>query len=146
MIRDRGEFALSFQQLISPMLDDRTARNANLNPLAGEFAWTREDNAFGWSALLGPTLGKPDVSLYAAAARAKDLKGLPPTFLSIAVLDLLMEEELEYARRLVRAGVPVELHLYPGTYHGFVPTFPKAGVSIVAEGDSREALRRAFHG
>jgi acetyl esterase/lipase len=112
--------------------------DANLNPLAGEFAWTREDNAFGWSALLGPSLGKPDVSPYAAAARAEDLKGLPPTFLSLAVLDLLMEEELEYARHLVRADVPVELHLYPGTYHGSVPTFPKAGVSIVAERDSRD--------
>ena len=146
MVRDRGELSLAFQQLISPMLDDRTAVNPDLNPLAGEFSWTREDNAFGWSALLGSSLGIPDVSPYAAAARAEDLKGLPPTFLSIAVLDLLMEEELEYARRLVRAGVPLELHVYPGTYHGFVPTCPKARVSIVAERDSREALRDAFHG
>jgi len=146
MVRDRGEFSLAFQQLISPMLDDRTAMNADLNPLAGEFAWTRQDNAFGWSALLGPSLGKPDVSAYAAAARAEDLKGLPPTFLSIAVLDLLLEEELEYAQRLVRAGIPLELHVYPGTYHGFVPAFPKANVSIVAERDSREALRRALNG
>ncbi len=146
MVRDRGEFSLAFQQLISPMLDDRTALNANLNSLAGEFAWTREDNAFGWAALLGPSLGKPEVSPYASAARAEDLKGLPPTFLSIATLDLLMEEELEYARRLVRAGVSLELHIYPRTYHGFVPAFPTAGVSIVAERDSREALRRAFHG
>jgi acetyl esterase/lipase len=145
MIRDRGEFVLACQQLISPMLDDRTAMNADLNPLAGEFAWTREDNAFGWAALLGTSLGKPGVSAYAAAARAEDLSGLPPTFLSIAVLDLLMEEELEYARRLVCAGVPLELHVYPGTYHGFVPAFPRAGVSITAERDSREALRRALH-
>jgi acetyl esterase/lipase len=126
MVRDRLEFTLAFQQLISPMLDNRTAMNADVNPLAGEFAWTRQDNAFGWSALLGPSLGKPDVSPYAAAARAEELKGLPPTFLSIAVLDLL--------------------HVYPGTYHGFVPAFPKANVSIVAERDSREALRRALHG
>jgi acetyl esterase/lipase len=145
MVRDRGEFSLAFQQLISPMLDDRTAFNADLNPLAGEFAWTRQDNAFGWASLLGSSVGEPDVSPYAAAARADNLKGLPPTFISIAVLDLLMEEELEYARRLVRAGVPLELHVYPGTYHGFVPSFPETAVSIVAERDSREALRRTFH-
>jgi triacylglycerol lipase len=128
------------------MLDDRTAMNADVNPLAGGFGWTRQDNAFGWSALLGPSLGKPDVSPYAAAARAEELKELPPTFLSIAVLDLLVEEELEYAWRLVRAGIPLELRVYPGTYHNFVPAFPKANVSIVAEPDSREALRRALHG
>jgi acetyl esterase/lipase len=146
MVRDRGEFSLAFQQLISPMLDDRTAMNADLNPLACEFAWTRQDNAFVWSALLGPSLGKPDVFPYTAAARAEDLKGLRPTFLFIAVLDLLVEEELEYAQRLVRAGIPLELHVYPGTYLGFVPAFPKANVSTVVERDSREALRRALNG
>jgi acetyl esterase/lipase len=146
MVRDRAEFSLAFQHLISPMLDDRTAVSATVNPLAGEFAWTREDNAFGWSALLGSSLGKPDVSPYAAAARATDLSELPPAFLSIAALDLLMEEELEYARRLVRAGVPVELHVYPGSYHGFVPMCTNTRVSIAAERDSGEALRRAFHG
>ncbi len=140
----RAEFSLLFQHLISPMLDDRTAINPDTNPLAGEFAWTREDNAFGWSALLGASLGTPDVSPYASAARAGDLSGLPSTFLSVAALDLLMEEEMEYARRLARAGVPVEMHVYPGAYHGFVPTCPKARVSIAAERDSREALRRAF--
>ncbi len=146
MARDRAECSLIFQHLISPMLDDRTALNSGTNPLAGEFAWKREDNAFGWSALLGASLGTPDVSPYASASRAGDLSRLPSTFLSIAALDLLMEEELEYARRLARAGVPIELHVYPGAYHGFVPTCPKARVSVAAERDSREALRRAFYG
>ena len=146
LVRDRAEFRLAFQQLISPMLDDRTAVHGNANPWTGEFAWTQKDNAFGWSALLGSALGGPDVSPYAAAARAEDLSGLPPTFLCVAVLDLLMEEQLDYARRLARAGVPVELHVYPATYHGFAPTCPKARVSLAAARDSTEALRRAFHG
>ena len=146
LARDRAEYPLLFQHLVSPMLDDRTAVNPGTNPLAGEFAWTREDNAFGWSALLDSSLGTPDVSPYAAAARAGDLDGLPSTFLSVAALDLLMEEELEYARRLARSGVSVELHVYPGAYHGFVPTCSEARVSIAAERDSREALRRAFYG
>jgi acetyl esterase/lipase len=62
------------------------------------------------------------------------------------VLDLPMDNQLEYARRLVRAGVPVELHIYPGSHHGFVPTCPKANISITADRDNREALRRGFHG
>ena len=145
LVRDRAEFRLAFQHLVSPMLDDRTAVNFNASPWTGQVAWTQQDNAFGWSALLGSALGAPDVSPYAAAAHAENLNGLPPTFLSIAALDLLMEEQLDYARRLACAGVPLELHLYPATFHGFVATCPKARVSITAARDSYEALHRAFH-
>ena len=146
MVRDRGDFQLLFQHLVSPMLDDRTAVTPRRNPWTGEFAWTKEDNAFGWSALLGTAVGGKDVSPYAAAARAGDLSGLPPTFLSVAAMDLLMEEELDFAQRLACAGVPLELHVYPGTYHGFVPTSPKARVSVAAARDSLDAINRAFHG
>jgi acetyl esterase/lipase len=146
LVRDRGEFSLAFQSLTSPMLDDRTKLKANSNSYAGEFAWTRVDDAFGWSSLLGPSVGGEAVSPYAAAARADDLKGLPATFISVAVLDLLMEEQVEYATRLIRAGVPTELHVYPGTYHGSAPLVPRARVSLAADRDWREALRRAFHG
>ncbi len=145
LVRDRGEFRLLFQHLVSPMLDDRTAAQRQSNP-AGGVAWTQNDNAFGWSALLGSALGKPDVSPYAAAARAEDVSGLPPTFLAIAALDILGKEQLVYAQRLAQAGVPLEVHVYPGTYHGFVPTCPKARVSIAAARDSFDALHRAFHG
>ena len=146
LVRDRAEFRFCFQLLVSPMLDDRTAVNTNPNSWTGEFAWTWQDNAFGWSALLGSALGAPDVSPYAAAARAQDLRGLPPTFLSIAALDLLIEEEMDYARRLAHSGVPLEVHVYPGTFHGFVPTCPEAPVSLAAARDSFEALQRALRG
>ena len=146
LVRNRAELSLCFQHLVSPMLDDRTAVEMKTSPFAGEFAWTREDNAFGWSSLLGNDVGKADTSPYAAAARAEDLSHLPPAFISVAALDLLMDEELEYARRLVNSGVPVELHLYPGTYHGFSSACPRARISVAAERDSQEALKRAFHG
>ncbi len=146
LVRDRAELSLCFQHLISPMLDDRTAIETNTSPFAGEFAWTRENNAFGWSALLGPDVGKAGTSPYAAAARASDLSSLPHAFISVAALDLLMEEEVEYATRLVKAGIPVELHLYPGSYHGFSSACPRAEVSIAAERDSQSALKRALHG
>jgi hypothetical protein len=67
-------------------------------------------------------------------------------FTSSRPLSLPMEEQVEYATRLIRAGVPTELHVYPGAYHGFAPLVPKARVSVAADRDSREALRRAFHG
>jgi hypothetical protein len=59
------------------------------------------------------------VSLYATAARAADVSGLPPTYVSVGGLDLFLEENMIYADRLSRAGVPVELHMYPRAYHGF---------------------------
>ena len=116
LARDRGEVPLAFQALSCPMLDDR--QPGEDHPFAGEFIWTRDRNRFGWSALLGCEPGSPGVSPYAAPARAEDLSGLPPTFLWVGALDLLLEEDMEYARRLTRAGVPVELHVIPGVYHG----------------------------
>ena len=87
--------------------------------------------------------GAEGVSPYAAAARAEDLTGLPPTYIATGALDLFLEEDLDYARRLSRAGVPVELHVYPGAYHGF-QWDRSADVTRQAETDSRSALAKAL--
>jgi acetyl esterase/lipase len=144
LARDRGEVPLAFQLLIFPMLDDRTVTMADPHPYTGEFIWTADDNRFGWRALLGQEPGGPDISPYAAAARAEHLEGLPPTFIGVGSLDLFLEEDLEYARRLMRAGVPTELHVYPGAYHGF-PLAANARVSQDLVRDELAALKRAFH-
>lgn len=143
LARDRGEAAIVHQHLIYPMLDDRTNRT-NANPNAGEFVWTPESNDFGWSSLLGFPAGGDGVSPYAAAARAEDLTGLPSTFISVGALDLFAEEDIEFARRLMRAGVPTELHIYPGAYHGF-EIVGDAAVTRKAHHNSVSALRRALH-
>ena len=141
LARDRGEFPLAFQHLIYPMIDDRTSFRPDPHPYAGEFVWTNESNRYGWNALLSGAAGGSDVSAYAAAARAQDLKRLPPTFVAVGALDLFLEENLEYVRRLTRAGVPVELHVYPGAFHGFQRA-EEAAVAVAAERDSRNALWR----
>ena len=143
LARDRGQFALAFQHLIYPMLDDRTGREGAPHPFAGDFVWTAHNNRFGWSALLGDQAAGEAVSPYAAPARALDLSRLPATYLSTAALDLLAEENLDYARRLMRAGAPVELQVYPGAFHAF-DYDPRAAVSARARRDSRAALRRAM--
>ena len=101
------------------MLDDRTCAHPDPHPYVGEFVWTPEKNHFGWKSLLGVEPGSDDVHETAAPARAKDLSGLPPAYISIGALDLFLEESLEYVRRLTRAGVPTELHVIPGAYHGY---------------------------
>src|SRR6266568_1756294 len=143
LARDRGEFAVAFQMLLVPMLDDRTVTSGDPHPLTGEFVWTPVSNKFGWTALLGREPGGDAVSPYAAPARAESLAGLPPTFIGTGALDLFLEENMEYARRLIRAGVPTELHVYPGAYHGFSRA-TAARVTKAFERDQRQALRRAL--
>lgn len=145
LARDRGEYRLAFQHLIYPMLDDRTCVAPEPNPVAGEFIWTPHNNRFGWTALLGHEPGHPDVSPYAAPARATDLAGLPPAFIACPTLDLFIDEDIDYATRLARAGVPVELRVYPGGFHGFDIFGGDAPISVRARQDSREALRRALN-
>ncbi|WP_254514701.1 alpha/beta hydrolase [Novosphingobium sp. G106] len=141
LARDRGEVPVTFQCLTYPMIDDRPA--CEPHPHTGEFVWTSRSNRFGWSCYLGQEPGGEGVSPYAAPARAVDLSGLPPALIIAASLDLFLEENLEYARRLLRAGVPVEVIVYPGAYHGF----PMAGATALNrryERDIREALVNAL--
>ncbi len=146
LARDRGAYKLAFQHLIYPMIDDRTCVTATPNPVAGEFIWTPHNNHFGWSSLLGAEPGGPDVSPYAAAARANDLAGLPPTFIACPTLDLFIDEDVTYAHRLMRAGVPVELHVYPGGFHGFDIFGADAPIAVRARTDARSFLERALRG
>ncbi len=142
--RDRAGPKYAFQHLIYPMIDDRTAVRTDLHPHVGEFIWTQANNHFGWRSLLGREPGGADVSPYAAASRAADVAGLPPTYISVGGLDLFLEENMVYADRLSRAGVPVEFHMYPRACHGFYRA-PNARVTRQAEHDTREALRRFLH-
>lgn len=143
LVRDRGEYSFCHQQLIFPMIDDRTAIRADLSPMFGEFVWNNHSNHFGWASLLGEPPGGPDISPYAAAARAEDLSGLPPVFMSTGALDLFTEENLDYARRLMAAGVPVELHVYPGAPHGFMQV-SAAAVTRAYMRDAMAALGRGI--
>ena len=115
MARDRGGPAIAQQILIYPMLDDRTTTPDPA--LVPSLTWTYDDNVTGWGALLGG--GPQHVSPYAAPARAQDLTNLPPTFIDVGDLDIFRDEDIAYAQRLIEAGVPTELHLYPGCPHAF---------------------------
>jgi acetyl esterase/lipase len=144
LTRDRGEYRVCLQLLDSPMLDDRTGSTAEPHPYCGEFIWTPASNRFGWRALLGVESGGPDVPAGAVPARVKDLNSLPPAFILVGALDLFMEEDMEYARRLSRAGVPTELHVIPGAFHGFAVTGGSAPQVQACTRLRRDALARAL--
>lgn len=123
LARNRGGPAIAAQLLIYPMLDDRTCDGGTAG--AGLLTWSYDDNATGWGALLGD--GAADG--YAAPARADDLAGLPPTYLDVGGLDIFAAEDVAFAHRMIAAGVPVELHVYPGCPHAFDLLVPDAEVS-----------------
>jgi acetyl esterase/lipase len=127
LVRDRGEFSLKAQLLIYPMLDPRTGtKDAPIdNPFTGEFVWTRAANRFSWNALRGSSEIPAERLGHFAPALAKDVAGLPATFIAVGSLDLFLEEDIAFALRLARVGIPVEAHIYPGGVHGF-DAFPGA--------------------
>jgi acetyl esterase/lipase len=145
MVRDRGEVEVAFQLLVYPMIDDRNVTPAS-HAITDPRVWNRESNRLGWKAYLGRDGGGADVSPYAAASRATDLKNLPPAYIPVGALDLFVDENIEYAQRLVQAGVPTELHVYPGAFHGFDLFAPSAAVSKQFKTDRDGALKRALHG
>lgn len=142
LARDRGEYRLAFQHLLYPMIDDRTGV-LDGDPLTGEFIWNRGSNRFGWQAMLGEAPGGDGVSSYAAAARAADVAGLPPTYIATGSLDLFRDENIAYAQRLLAASVPTELHIWPGAIHGFDGA-PDAAITREANQSRIAALRRVL--
>lgn len=144
LARDRGEVGVAFQAPIYPMIDDRNATPSG-QANASSRIWSRRYNENGWRAYVGENAGGEDVSPYAAATRAGDLSGLPPAYIAVGTLDVFLDEDIEYARRLVEAGVLTELHVYPGLFHGSDIFVPTAASSVRFVADRNAALRRALH-
>jgi acetyl esterase/lipase len=143
LVRDRGGPPLAFQLLLEPMLDDRSLTSSSTQ-YDGSTVWDRNDNAQGWSSLLGDRVGGDSVSPYAAPARATDLSGLPPTLIDVGEVETFRDECIEYARRLFAAGVPTELHVYRGAFHGFDLIAADSAVGQTAWNLRWAALSRAL--
>jgi len=136
--RDQQGPVIRFQLLSQPELDDRqetwSARNFTDTPFM-----TRDKVAASWRHYLGSAPASP----YAAPARADDLAGLPPAYIATAEFDPNRDEAMSYALRLLEASVPVELHQWPGTFHGSQAIL-SAEVSRRQIAELGAALRRAL--
>ena len=143
LARDQDGPKIAFQALAYPMLDDR-----NDTPSACEFdgiaSWSHQHNNSAWLALLGERAGSANVEPYAAPARATDLSRLPPTLIQVGELDVLRDENIAYATRLMQAGVPTELHVYPGAYHAWDAAAPAAPQSMRARDERTRSLLQAL--
>lgn len=142
-VTDRKELRVEHQLLIYPMLDDTNSTRSSQAVTDPEL-WNLANNRLAWEAYLGDAYGTDRVSPYAAPARREHLSGLPPATILTGELDLFVDEDIVYAQRLMHAGVPTELHVYPGAHHGFDRHVPTAAVSRRLIGDRDAALARAF--
>lgn len=136
--RDQQGPPIRYQLLNQPELDDRqetwSARNFTDTPFM-----TRDKVAASWRHYLGSATASP----YAAPARAGDLSGLPAAYITCAEFDPNRDEAIDYAQRLLRAGVPVELHQWAGTFHGSQAVL-SAEVSQRQLTELADSLRRAL--
>ncbi|MFD4240340.1 alpha/beta hydrolase [Streptomyces sp. NPDC058525] len=138
--RDEQGPPIRFQLLNEAILDDRqqtwSARNFTDTP------WNnRAVRAAAWGHYLGSRPATP----YAAPARAEDLSGLPPAYVATAEFDPNRDEDVDYALRLLQAGVSVELHQWPGTFHGSL-AIQSAEVSQRHVAELGAVLHRALAG
>src|SRR3954471_18842759 len=134
LARDRGGPAICFQYLGIPELDD-TLETPSMQRFADTPMWSRPQAVQSWQWYLGDAYGTDDVSPYAAPFRATNLAGLPPAYVSTMEFDPLRDEGIIYALRMLAAGVSVELHSFPGTFHG-------SGMVTAAAVTRREGIER----
>ncbi|TCK22003.1 alpha/beta hydrolase [Pseudonocardia endophytica] len=139
LARDRGGPALRMQYLNIPELDDRLDTHS-MRLYTDTPIWNRPNAELSWRYYLG---GEP-ATPYAAPARATDLRGLPAAYVDVCEFDPLRDEGIAYAQRLTQAGVSVELHMYPGTFHGS-SLVTDAAVSRRMAADGVTAIRRLLH-
>ena len=145
LARDRGEVNVCFQLPIYPMIDN-TNTTPSSRAITEPRVWNRQSNLLAWQAYVGDGWDGEAVSPYAAATRAADLSGLPPAYIPVGELDLFLDEDIAYAQRLLQAGVPTELHVYRGCYHGSDVFVPNADASRRFTTGCEQALIRALHG
>jgi acetyl esterase/lipase len=143
LARERDEVQPSFQLLAYPMLDDRTAAREGIDDRHVRL-WNNAANHFGWRSYLGGDPGGKGVSSLAAPARAENLSGLPSAWIGVGSCDLFLAEDVAYAHALRGAGVPCDLLVEPGAFHGFDIVAPSAAVSRRFRAAQVAALAAAF--
>ena len=143
LARDRKGPNILFQIPIYPMIDDRNATWSTREMLDLR-AWNGEASISCWNAYLSGLNRNEDVPAYAAPARATDYSGLPPTYIYVGQLEPFVEEAMQYASDLNRAGIPVELHIYPSCIHGFDVVAPDSPIGRRAVNELMHVIRDGF--
>ena len=141
--RDHLPAPLALLHMVYPMLDpDTGGPDGRQNATAGETVWTARHNRYGWGAYLSEARGADRAAAHVPVDVA-ELSGFPPVWIGTGAIDLFFDENLAMARRLVAAGVPVDLNVYAGAPHAF-DAVPDAAVTRRFRRDYEEAMERAI--
>ena len=141
MNRDRKGPRPAFQMLLYPMLDNLHATDSGR--LENHAIWTREASLNAWEMYLDGTPGK-NASPYAAASRATDVSGMPPTCVTVGAEDLFRDECIAYAQLLMAQGVATELSVFPGMCHAGEAMLPDVEVSRDMRASIAATMRRGL--
>lgn len=137
------QLSLRLQLLVYPMLDDRTCLRTDIAERDFRL-WNNKANRYGWRSYTGQEPGSAGLSAPAVPARCQDLAGLAPAWIGVGTCDLFHDEDVEYAERLRAAGVPCDLHVVEGAFHGFDAIAAKAPVVREFNRAKVEALAAAL--
>ncbi len=126
------------------MLDDRN-ETPSLHQILDIGIWDRQENELAWRAVLGDRVGAPDLSPYCAPARTTDLHGLTRAFIAVGQFDVFRDEDIDFALRLIAAGVPVDLHVSGTAHHSFDLMAPATRLAREFTETWHAFLRRELH-
>ncbi|MFG3331302.1 alpha/beta hydrolase fold domain-containing protein [Streptomyces tendae] len=144
MLRDRGDQRPRLLSLNYPMLDDRN-QTPSSHQILDLGVYDRQQNEQAWAAVLGDRADTDNVHPYSAPGRATDLTGLPDTFIAAAQFDVFRDENIDFAQRLIAAGVPVDLHLYAHAFHAWDVFAPASALTKTFNHTWHDFLRRHLH-
>ena len=144
LARDRGDVSIAFQMLFYPMLDDR---HTGLEPDNLAPSWSKRTPQHAWRLYLAGKDGLPGISPYAAPARAKDVRNLPPAGAFNGNLDMFYNETIDYLARLQEVNIPVHFKTFDGGYHGFDVLHPETSLAkeVASYLDNLYAYARACY-
>ena len=140
--RDESGPEILFQLLTYPMLDHRNETPSSYGVVDEFRVWNRQANLISWNAYVGAL---DEVPTYASPSLESNLTNLPPAFISVGSLDNFVDECIDYAQRLMQAGVPTDLRVYSGAFHGSVGMVAHSPISVEWAKAENDALHRAFY-
>ena len=140
--RDESGPEIVFQLLTYPMLDHRNTNPSSYGVMDDFRVWNRKANLISWEAYLGDLT---DIPSYASPSLEVNLSNLPPTMISVGALDNFVDECIDFAQRLMQAGVRTDLRVYGGAFHGSVGFVSHSPISIEWAKAENDALHRALY-
>ena len=115
MARDRGYKKALGQLLVYPVTDNHSERYQSVKEYP-DAAWPAGANRSMWRLMFEK--GTFGMENYAAPMNMEDFSELPQAYVEPQEIDILRDEAIAYGEKLKAAGIPVEINVIKGSYHG----------------------------